>query len=195
MAPHVSSTHSYNSGDHESRRFSPSERRSLSWGSWHLCGCLLAEKPGAEPGMSLQTLTVFCLCSSSRSHAPPPRVPGILLSWALVRAEALGKEIDWGLAPSKAALLGPSMTYCPLPGRGGDGPCAGQQIRACRKRQLEFSVQPFALQNCGVLTHSKGRRVLNVSSEDLGTVPGSGAQFRKTVLNLILQEGPAQWEA
>lgn len=143
-------------------------------------GLLAGEAGAAEPGRSLQTLTVFFLCGSSRSHAPPLQAPGILLSPALGRAKALGKEIDRGLAPSKAALLGPSMIHCPLPGRGGGGRWTGQQVGAGCKLRLEFSGELFTLQSCGILTHSKGRRVLNAFSKDLGTVPDSGGTIRKS---------------
>lgn len=109
--------------------------------------------------------------------------PGILLSPALVRAKALGREIDRGLSPSTAALLGPSMTHCALPGTGGGGCCvARQQVRAWCTLGLERPPphrERYTLLSCGAPIHSQGRRVPNAFSKDSGAVPGTGGTVRK----------------
>lgn len=65
-------------------------------------GPLAGDAWAAEPGISLQTLTVSFLCGFL--PVPTPHLcesPGILLSPAAVRAKALGEEIDRGLPPPR----------------------------------------------------------------------------------------------
>lgn len=76
-------------------------------------GLLAGDTWAAQPGISLQTLTVSFLCCFL--PVPTPHLcksPGILLPPAAGRAKALGEEIDRAF-PLHAALLGPSMTHCP----------------------------------------------------------------------------------
>lgn len=71
-------------------------------------GPLAGDAWAAEPGISLQTLTVSFLCSFL--PVPTPHLcksPGILLSPAVVRAKALGEEIDRSLPPPRLLCWDP----------------------------------------------------------------------------------------
>lgn len=80
-------------------------------------GLLAGDAWAAEPGISLQTLTVSFLCSSL--PVPTPHLCkslGIQLSPALERAKALGEEIDRGLPPPKLLCWDPQWLIVPSSG-------------------------------------------------------------------------------
>lgn len=80
-------------------------------------GLLAGDTWAAEPGISLQTLTVSFLCSSL--PVPTPHLCkslGTQLSLALERAKALGEEIDRGLPPPKLLCWDPQWLIVPSSG-------------------------------------------------------------------------------
>lgn len=138
----------YDSGNQEPHCFSLSECRSFSWGSWQTCRWPAGWRRMGSRAWHFFTDShcLFFVQLSSRSHAPPLQVSRDPVFSCSGEGRGPGRRDRLGPPRSKAALLGPSMIHCPwpprphpLPGRGGSGWCAGQQVRTRCKLRLESS--------------------------------------------------------
>lgn len=98
-----------------------------------------------------------------------------------------GRRDRWGAFPPQGCCAGTLNDSLSLPGRGGGGPCAGQQSApGASERWRPLRHEHSALQSCGNLISLKG--LLSAKTWALGQA--LGVQFGKTALNLILKEGP-----
>ena len=145
-------------------------------------GLLAGDAWVAEPGISLQALTVSFLCCFL--PVPTPylcKSPGILLSPAVLRAKALGKEIDRAFPHQgcsagtlNASLSLASQTPSPPGERRRWAVCWSASPRLVQAGWGPLSCELFTLQSCGILIHLKSRPVLNAFSKDFGTEPAAG---------------------
>lgn len=99
----------YDSGNPEPHCFSLSERRSFSWGSWQTCRWPVGWRRMGSRAWHFFTDShcLFLVRLSSRSHAPPLRVPRDPAFSCSGEGKGPGRRDRSGSSPSKAALLGP----------------------------------------------------------------------------------------
>lgn len=150
-------------------------------------GLLAGDAWAAEPGISLQALTVSLLCCFL--PVPTPHLcksPGILLSPAVLRAKALDDEIDraFPLQGCSAGTLNASLSLASqTPSPPGErtrwAVCWSASPCLVQAGWSPLTGELFILQSCGILIHSKSRSVLNAFSKDFGIVPGAGGTTYK----------------
>lgn len=167
--------------------FSSSECRSLSRGSWQVCTGLLAGMHGQRSLAFLYRLSLsLSWAALSRSHAPPLQGRDPAFS-GTGEGKGPGRRDRWGAFPPQGCCAGTLNDSLSLPGRGGGGPCAGQQSApGASERWRPLRHEHSALQSCGNLISLKG--LLSAKTWALGQA--LGVQFGKAALNLILKEGP-----